>query len=304
MVSPIQAQCIFTGLMLDDKEHEIYATIQDYDEHGNTLGSYIYVDMDGELALDDTRSFVKRLVNDGIYPQCYYSGGKGFHVCVKHWVDGERSHDIIREWVCGKGSYPSLDLAVYTTHRLWRVVNTWNMKGNAFKIPLTLFELFNLTIDDIRYLARLRRKYTHNSYVEDRKSLQSEIEFIIKEKLIVKSLGRGERKTEIVKTPCITRVLLDCPCLGFRNQTIFLLARFFYAQGLSEDESIDQMLEHDHWQALEREVRSVMKSVYRRNIVRGISCINGTVSSELLRKHCDPYACKFDITLGDNVWFE
>jgi RecA-family ATPase len=119
----------------------------------------------------------------------YFSGSKGFHIEPPSELFGfepsPNLHNIFRSLV--KRLLPDgivIDAAIYDKVRLWRLPNTVNSKSGLCKIPLSVDELFNLTIPEIQGLAKQPRRgefydlgvsfntALHELYVEVREEIQ------------------------------------------------------------------------------------------------------------------------------------
>jgi hypothetical protein len=93
----------------------------------------------------------------------YFSGHKGFHIELPDELFGgfKASKDIARKlktlaMKLGEGA-ESLDTDIYDTVRLWRTPNTRHAKSGLYKIPVSIEEVFTLTLEDIRELAKQPR---------------------------------------------------------------------------------------------------------------------------------------------------
>jgi hypothetical protein len=91
----------------------------------------------------------------------YYSGNRGFHVTVNAEVFGaEPMVDMIKVWrVVAEMFYKTLNLetmdrAVYTRRRAWRVPNTTHGKTGLYKRALTYEELMGNALTGIQELAK------------------------------------------------------------------------------------------------------------------------------------------------------
>lgn len=90
----------------------------------------------------------------------FYSGFKGFHIEIPKKLIGfepsESLNDIFKVMVLNNllPEGVTVDSSVYDKTRLWRIPNTINGKSKLYKIPLSRDELFSLTVDEIRELAK------------------------------------------------------------------------------------------------------------------------------------------------------
>ncbi len=159
---------------------DVYVSVFMYstEDFENALlsGDY-YVDVDSKsdpnLALEGARMVVEALRNLGIQDdqiKVWWSGAKGFHIEVAGQLFGATPHrhlnrvwrtltQMIDQHLFEKyGNRVSvIDWQIYDRRRLWRVPNSVNSKTGLYKIPLKVTELFSLSVDEIRELAKQLR---------------------------------------------------------------------------------------------------------------------------------------------------
>jgi len=116
---------------------------------------------DPARALEWVREFLGRLSREDVpldAPRYYFSGSKGFHVEIPHTLFGgfEPSENLhVYEKAAAlelMGGIP-FDTAVYDKLRLWRLTNTFNAKGQRYKVQLSIEEIRTLSMADILDLA-------------------------------------------------------------------------------------------------------------------------------------------------------
>jgi hypothetical protein len=122
---------------------------------------------DVEKARLDTVALANRLVDDlNVDPDsivCYYSGQKGFHVVLP--LDREITPEQFKHatGTLAKG-LETYDTVVNDPQRLIRLEYTKHPKSGLFKVPLHITEVDELTVDQIKALAKTSREdYTQNS---------------------------------------------------------------------------------------------------------------------------------------------
>ena len=93
--------------------------------------------------------------------QLYYSGYKGIHMIVPMTSLGLLPHvslnKIYKDLIEDINNYiknKTLDTGIYDDKRLFRVPNTFNFKGQRYKIPLTLEEFRTMRYEEVRELAK------------------------------------------------------------------------------------------------------------------------------------------------------
>ncbi|MBN1578746.1 MAG: hypothetical protein JW913_19440 [Chitinispirillaceae bacterium] len=94
----------------------------------------------------------------------FFSGNKGFHLYVAApWIKEikpsidvpQRIKKVVMHW---KNECPSIDENIYKVTSLIRVPNSLNTKSNLYKIPLSIQQVKNMTIEEIRNMAKKQRK--------------------------------------------------------------------------------------------------------------------------------------------------
>lgn len=108
---------------------------------------------------------------------CYFSGSKGFHVVLP--LDREINPNEFKQAVMKIGGDLNLDPTVTHSNCLIRLEHTVNQKSGLYKIPLSLFEMDELTINQIKDLAKTPRENIEHNFKPV--SMPKEL-FAIKEK--------------------------------------------------------------------------------------------------------------------------
>jgi putative DNA primase/helicase len=126
---------------------------------------------DLQAAKDETVNLVKRLVNECLisadHVEICFSGNKGFHITIPAQLFGNFEpskelhslHSNIVENLCA-GYEQSIDYSIYNRVGLMRIENTIHGKTGLFAVPLTLEELTNNSIEQIKALATAQRTIT------------------------------------------------------------------------------------------------------------------------------------------------
>ena len=92
-----------------------------------------------------------------------FSGSKGFSIEIPGglFAGFAPADDVPRRFKCVAGELfadcPTLDTKIYESVRLWRVVNHRHGKSGLYKVRLTLGELKDLSLEEIRRLAETPR---------------------------------------------------------------------------------------------------------------------------------------------------
>lgn len=94
----------------------------------------------------------------------YFSGSKGFHILVSSTALGiqpapdlHKAFKHIAGYTVHRLGLASLDLVVYTSSRMLRLPNSLHAKTNLHKIGISLDELRNCSLEEIKELARAPR---------------------------------------------------------------------------------------------------------------------------------------------------
>lgn len=137
--------------------------------NGSCWANFFPLDVDDsadlEKSLNGTRAIVTKLRDDcEIDPKnlrIYFSGAKGFHIEIPGKLFGGFTpspglHEEFR--ALAKLISEDIDLVIYDKVRLWRLKNTINSKSGLYKIPLTVDELFDRTIEQIKEMAKGPRR--------------------------------------------------------------------------------------------------------------------------------------------------
>jgi hypothetical protein len=131
----------------------------------NTTTTVLYFDFDSktnvELAKSDAIDLAKTLVERfNIDPEnikCYFSGFKGFGIELS--LDKRITNDQFKAAVQRlAGHYKTFDHVVSDANRVLRVPNTKHPVSGLYKIPLKLYELDELSTEEIKTLASAPRK--------------------------------------------------------------------------------------------------------------------------------------------------
>ncbi len=154
--------------------YSCFATIQRFANpvrnKGEAVITPLFFDFDGELATahGDTKKVIEFLTKELDAQitdiQIFFSGGKGFHVIVHPTAVGifarTDTHKIMKH-ACGYLKYrlnlETLDMVVYTDSRMLRRPNSTHEKSKLYKIELSYDELNQLTIEEIKDLAKQPR---------------------------------------------------------------------------------------------------------------------------------------------------
>jgi hypothetical protein len=126
----------------------------------DTLTNALYFDFDSkdslEKAQNDAIEVANRLITRGFEEDeigCYFTGGKGFSVEIEmnEYLTPDKFKAIVFDIA---GDLDTFDGVVNDPNRIVRISNTKHQNSGLYKIPLTPDELVNLTIPEIKLLAK------------------------------------------------------------------------------------------------------------------------------------------------------
>lgn len=298
----------------------LFSTICRYPTNDVYIGQVLsgfFVDLDSRENPDKARkeaiSIVKKLIQDYGIPEegirIAFSGMKGISITVSHSVFNATSSAYLP--LIWKGMVQELilelnlktaDTCVYERRRLWRLPNSRHQKSGLYKIPLTLAELENLTIDKIKKMADKPRELGINEQVQPVTKAQelfekhkNKVEKWLEERK--ESFEKTELKTAIDDPPCVKKRHEIGAKAGSRNSVLFQLAVYYASKGLGESEIVRigyEFAKHCEQEPepfpKEGEVESIVRSA-----MRGVQDGKYSVgcSSDALADFCDRENCPF-----------
>lgn len=126
----------------------------------NTTTNTLYFDFDSkkdlEIARKDAIEVANRLITRGFDEDnigCYFTGGKGFSIEVEtnEYITPAKFKAITIDVA---GDLTTFDTVVNDPNRIVRIANTKHQNSGLYKIPLSPEELVDLSIDEIKLLAK------------------------------------------------------------------------------------------------------------------------------------------------------
>ena len=169
--APVDA---YSSAYLHSEEYAAYR-----DEQGGKRGyngavkaEFLHFDFDSphdDLALLEVRTFTEKLCSADKYGlsiedfKWWYSGNKGFHVFiiaeeVRAMPGAVDIPDKVKRYAVHlAGDYSTFDRSVYDRTRIFRIPNSKHGKTGLFKVPLLAGEVWTLTLEEIKELAKNQR---------------------------------------------------------------------------------------------------------------------------------------------------
>lgn len=215
--------------------------------------------------------------------QVFYSGSKGIHIVIsgeligiEPCVDLNEIFKAIAQKVNGYTEYKTLDLGIYDRKRMFRIPYTRHEKTGLHKIPISIDELRNAPINNIRLSAGGNMKamglYWNKKHYTVIKDTQRAFEKIAenyreaKKNEAKNNSNHGVQRLSFMP-PCMENLLKEGASVGTRNISAACLTSAFKMLGKSFDETYSLV---DEWNSnnvsplptheLNTTVRSVFKS--------------------------------------------
>lgn len=266
---------------------EQFVTIQDYNASGEIIGCPLYFDIDAPSLLDayeDMQDLCEAIEDELQAPAiAWFSGGKGFHVMSPLYVRHPRCHEIVKMIWKDLFNHIDCDPKVYRTRAMFRVENTWNIKGDAYKIPInwkaSLVDILNGIKEPKLPAWRLnwRSKDMDISEYVDRLPTYS-----------TKTLSEGVEFQSMM--PCLSKLWeMEVPPEGSRHELAYLFIRHCFRSGLDRNDTSAMFAAHPFWKHVEqRDYEKIINSVYNSGHVH-MGCKN----NKLLQDNCFRF-CKYN----------
>ncbi len=193
----------------------------------------------------------------------YFSGAKGFHIEIPSnlfggFIPSQRLHEEFK--ALAKLISENVDLSIYDKVRLWRLPNTINSKSGLYKIPLTADEIFNLTIDEIKEMAKSPRK---GIFFDSNMNICESLKRLYEQAR--QSVPKSNERPKEEKG--YERLINGKVSEGERNNTLTSYAGKLKAWNIPEDEAFNILSSMNQAHCLppldDREVENIIRSVYR-----------------------------------------
>jgi hypothetical protein len=207
----------------------------------------------------------------------FYSGGKGLHLTIPAVTLGLEPHvalnqiyKVIAEDILQYCKHETLDQKVYDDKRMFRMINSYNYKGKAFKIPITYDEFVKLNYEEIRKLAQSPREISVADPVPSTRA-----KLVIKQhiddwtnKVNRRQEFSGKIKKLEEEPPCIKAMgeKIFRETIDERNNSGAALASFYLQQEIPYEEAMARISKWNEEQCSPpqkpREVEIIVQSVY------------------------------------------
>jgi hypothetical protein len=291
-------------------------SVSGYD--GAAYAHYFPIDIDNkelQRAHQTAKQLVRFLLNEYLSDRkailAYFSGSAGFHLMIDTRTFGEINpsvdinvtFSILRERLAGRSGADrdSIDFSIKDKLRLWRLPNTVNRKSGLFKIQLTIRDLFTLDTEQIMKKAVKLQPifYTDQTgliplscciktnrkaeafYVESLEATKKRV----KRPVTVKNIPT-EGSFDINGTFCKAEQIMAENHIqeGLRNNAAVRLISKIKRKGFNRNEAVVFIRMWNHVyniQLTDRELMSIVRSVYSRNKAYNYGC-----NDEILKRFC------------------
>jgi predicted transcriptional regulator len=213
--------------------------------------SPMYLDFDKEdnpnQARKEAVAVIRKLIEEYRIPESNistaFSGCKGISVTIPPEVfNAQPSNELplilksIAKELQARLHLKTLDVSVYDRRRLWRLLNSRHNKTGLYKIPLTLTELENLSIEQIKTLAAKPRE----PFIQPQTQPIPEAERLYLEHKEKTEIWLSTRKTKFEPKPqtddppCIKKLIEIGASKGNRNISTFQLAVYYAGKNLDQ----------------------------------------------------------------------
>ncbi|MFC1527536.1 primase C-terminal domain-containing protein [Candidatus Neomarinimicrobiota bacterium] len=244
---------------------------------GKCISDYIPIDIDRKN-LDESliicRDLIKYLQHDFDVTLdslvIYFSGSKGFHIGIPISLLGdiEPSENLplrFKKFVLSFGNW-GFDTKIYDKARLWRFENSINSKSGLYKIRLWDRELLDLSIDEIKELAKKSRdnsdfpSYNETDACPLLTKIWKDTEAIITPKAKINFSHQKDKISFLDKG--VSK--------GNRNNTTFDYAKKLKIKGYNQPDTVEKLIQWNHYlnspPLSEKEVKRTIRSVFSFNI--------------------------------------
>ncbi len=193
--------------------------------------------------------------------QCYFSG-TGYHVSISNKVFNFQPSGSLPYQVKQTMSklFEGIDTSIYMRSGIYRVAHTKNQKTGLYKIPITLEEAHNASVQEIHKLASDQRLEYPYELLDGDGELE---ESVCLETPKVVEFGKVMEPTKVV--PCVQTMLRNGPIEGSRHNTALRIASHFKRHGIPSEYAKVSLLHWNNNTMDENKIIQKTESVYNGN---------------------------------------
>lgn len=270
------------------KKQDTFVTIQDYDARGEVMGCPLYFDIDASSlfdAYDECRNLVMMIEElYSVKPVVWFSGGKGFHVIAPLYVNHPRCHEIVK--MIWQEQFDSVDCdeKVYRTRSMFRCENTWNIKGERYKVWVPTIEA------DLHSIIDSAKDVVAPAWRESWSISDLEIkEYVDRLPEFKPAVFEGNHSfTDMM--PCLRNLWSEqVPPEGTRHELALIMVRHCHRSGLEREQTHALFASHPFWSTVnENDYAKIIRTIYN----NGRSAL-GCKTNKLLQANCIKF-CKYN----------
>lgn len=249
-------------------ETELYRSVYEFDDelvqHFNirkTIRGYrgkyflpqITFDIDRKYDTDDQcKDRARQLVEDLVYHlestnlvHIWFSG-RGYHIDIPDMFGFEPGNDLPDKLKATMTKYyPDVDMALYTRTSLVRVGYSYNGKSKRYKIPLTIAELSDWSIEEIKAKAEtIRTDYQHAPFPDFEPIYRDCIQVPVQKQDEEISGPSVDAPTAV--TTCVQRMYNEGPEPGSRNHKLLRITSAWRRFGIPKPAIIGMLQQWAH----------------------------------------------------------
>lgn len=284
----------FTEFRRANQQHSLFVTAYRYDNAeirtANMIGNF-YLDFDVTDVNEDFQKIREDAMRTlaalkSIYGipkesvEIYFSGNKGIHFIIPSEVMGVQPHEELNmvfkkmaEDLSKLARNETIDTRIYDKVRLLRIPNSVHTKTGFYKVPISFEELRDLEIESIKQLASQprNRMIVGKGYVTQANRIyQSYVKGWEQEKARISNRKKTGKELNLnFMPPCIEHIMEEGSQEGKRNNTVAVLASYFMQRGISEEDTVNQILIWNQTRCTpmlsEREVERTIQSIFASN---------------------------------------
>src|SRR5690625_27040 len=253
--------------------YNCFSTVQSFANakqvKGEAFLAPLYFDLDNEddpaISQADAVKLIDFFINELDLKETdiwtYFSGSKGFHILINSEALGiEPRNDLhkifkhIAGYLIHRLELVSLDLVVYNNRRMLRLPNSVHQKTRLFKVELSIDELRNKKLDELRTVAEQPRRDEETLFSNQDRKKESAVRreasnfFRNKQEEYIEAAATVSDRTEQEefvfikdKKPTVIDDLLELGWSedGGRNQATVQLSCYFKDAGYKKQETLD-----------------------------------------------------------------
>jgi len=218
-------------------------------------------DNSNELTLQTLQSIVLDLEDAGIAHeslQAYFSGS-GYHLVITNEVfdfkPSEDLHFYVKETMVNL--FPDVDTSIYMRTGMYRVQHSLNKKTDLYKIPLTMAEVFNASVEEILKKAKEQRMNFPYRLLQGNGELNDKI---------VSSIPRVHENRKVNEpsnvVPCVQTMLNNGAQQGQRHNNMLRIVSHLKRHGIPSHFAKVILLDWNNNSLDEREIIEQVESIY------------------------------------------